>query len=130
VRLAHITTPQELSSARAQGNCQGINFLIPKASLTKKRRKQGVKGPRSRQPLTLQRLPDHPDNLQIFAWAQATHKCSHTATPSLLHVVRARRQRRICSDHHLVVTSALLHCAPEVLNMRIFALLWLVVGQS
>jgi hypothetical protein len=78
LRLAHITTSQELRSARAQGNCQGINFLIPKASQTKKRRNKGVKGPRSRPPLTLQRLPHHPDNLQIFAWAQHTHKCSHT----------------------------------------------------
>jgi len=36
VCLAHIMTPQELSSARAQGNCQGKNFLIPKASQTKR----------------------------------------------------------------------------------------------
>jgi len=31
--------------------------------------------------------------------------------------------------HHLVVTSPLLHCASEVLNVYIFALLWLVVGR-
>jgi hypothetical protein len=31
-RLPHNTTPQELSSARVQGNCQGKNFPIPKAS--------------------------------------------------------------------------------------------------
>jgi len=36
VRLAHITTSQKLSSARAQETCQGENFLIPKASQTKK----------------------------------------------------------------------------------------------
>jgi hypothetical protein len=38
VRLPHITTPQELSSSRTQGNCQGKNLPIPKALQTKKRK--------------------------------------------------------------------------------------------
>jgi hypothetical protein len=41
VRPAHITTLQELNSARAQGNCQGKNFLIPKASRTKEEATRG-----------------------------------------------------------------------------------------
>jgi len=41
VCLAHITTPQEHRSTRAQGNCQGKNFLIPKASQTKEKEPVG-----------------------------------------------------------------------------------------
>ena len=40
VRLPHVTTPQELGSARTQGNCQGKKFPIPKASQTKKKEKE------------------------------------------------------------------------------------------
>jgi hypothetical protein len=36
VHLAHITTPHELSLARAHGNCQRKNFLIPNALQTKR----------------------------------------------------------------------------------------------
>jgi hypothetical protein len=41
MRLPHITTPQELSSARMQGNCQVKNFPIAKALQTKKREEAG-----------------------------------------------------------------------------------------
>ena len=41
VRLSHITAPQELSSTRTQGNCQGKSFPVPKASQTKKRKEAG-----------------------------------------------------------------------------------------
>lgn len=52
---------------------------------------------------------------------------THSHTPS-----SARGAGTTTTDlqwHHLVVTSALLHCVSEVLIMHIFALPWLVVGR-
>jgi len=70
-----LTSPtlQELGSATAQGNCQGKNFLIPQG-LGERVKKTNNNNPGGEwtgvtTTTTLQRLPNHPHNLQISPWA-------------------------------------------------------------